>query len=343
MKTISKPVLILTSLTVILAVYLSACGPAATATPAPTADLNVIYTQAAATIVAGMTQTAAAMPSATPVPPTATPEPSATPETGATPTAAPTQPPAAPAAGSSATPVPADPATAFGCYNASLVAHVTLPYAPAFNPGDKFTKTWRVKNTGTCDWPRGIKIAFSSGDKFGANTTEIAQKVLAGATTEISLAMTAPYLTGVVSSNWQLTTEIGKPFGQVLSTSITLPGTATGSGSGDGCLNSVLVSDVTIPSGTKLDQNETFTKTWLVKNTGTCPWSGDFKITFVGGNVFGSDTRKIRQEVGPGNSAEISLAMTAPGTAGAYTSSWQMASDTGTLFGQYLTFNIVVK
>lgn len=343
MHTFSKPVLLITSLTMILAVLLSACGSAVP--PAPTADVNVIYTQAAATIVGGITQTAAAMPSATPVPPSATPEPSATPAPSATPDAAlqptATQPPAA-AAGSSATPIVADPATAFGCYNASFVAHVTLPYAPAFNPGDKFTKTWRVKNTGSCDWPRGFKITFISGDRFGADTMEIGQKVLTGATTEISLLMTAPNLAGVVSSNWQLTTDIGKPFGQVLSTSITLPGTA-GATSGEGCLNSALVSDVSVSSGAEFKTGENFTKTWLIKNTGTCAWNRDFKITFVGGDMLGSDTKKIRQDVGPGASTEISLAMTAPGTAGTYSSSWQMASDTGTLFGQSFTFSIVAK
>ena len=340
MKTTLKQTNLLTGLTVILAVLLSACGPSAT--PAPTADVNAIYTQAAATIVGGITQTAAAMPTETPVPPTATSEPSATateaPLAAATPTQA-----AAGSAASSSTPVPVDPATAFGCYNAAFMAHVTLPYAPPFNPGDRFTKTWRVKNTGSCDWPRGFKIMFISGDRFGADTVEIGQKVITGAVTEISLKMTAPYLTGVVSSNWQLATDIGKPFGSVLSASITLPGTASSGSNPGGCLNSVLVSDVTIPNGAEINAGESFTKTWLVKNTGTCTWTRDFKITYVGGDLMGSDTTKIRQIVGPGSSAEISLAMVAPGTKGTISTAWQMASDEGVLFGQVFGFSIVVK
>ena len=340
MKTTLKQTNLLTGLTVILAVLLSACGPSAT--PAPTADVNAIYTQAAATIVGGITQTAAAMPTETPVPPTATLEPSATateaPLAAATPTQA-----AAGSAASSSTPVPVDPATAFGCYNAAFMAHVTLPYAPPFNPGDRFTKTWRVKNTGSCDWPRGFKIMFISGDRFGADTVEIGQKVITGAVTEISLKMTAPYLTGVVSSNWQLATDIGKPFGSVLSASITLPGTASSGSNPGGCLNSVLVSDVTIPNGAEINAGESFTKTWLVKNTGTCTWTRDFKITYVGGDLMGSDTTKIRQIVGPGSSAEISLAMVAPGTKGTISTAWQMASDEGVLFGQVFGFSIVVK
>jgi hypothetical protein len=340
MNTTSKRTTLLTSLTVILAVSLSACGPSAT--PAPTADVNVIYTQAAATIVSGITQTAAAMPTSTPVPPTSTPEPSATPTEAPLAAVTPTQAAANPAA-SSPTPVPVDPATAFGCYNAAFMAHVTIPYAPPFDPGKRFTKTWRVKNTGTCDWPRGFKITFVSGDRFGADTTEINQKVLAGAVTEISLDMTAPSLTGIVSSNWQLATDSGRPFGSVLSVSITLPGVTSSASTSGGCLNSALISDVSIPSGTEVKAGESFTKTWQVKNTGTCTWNRDFKITYVGGDILGSDTTKIRQIVGPGSSAQISLDMVAPSNSGTVSSAWQMASDEGVLFGDVFGFSIVVK
>ena len=340
MNTTPKQTTLLTTVIVILAISLSACGPSAT--PAPTADVNAIYTQAAATIVAGITQTAAAMPSSTPVPPTSTPEPSATPTESSLATAAPTPVPAN-LVSASPTAVPVDPATAFGCYNATFLAHVTLPYAPPFNPGDRFTKTWRIKNTGSCDWPRGFLIMFISGDRFGADTTTINQKVVTGGVVEISLNMTAPYLTGVVSSNWQLATDIGKPFGSVLSASITLPGTAASASTAGGCLNSALISDVTIPNGTEIKAGDSFTKTWQVKNTGTCTWTRDFKITYVGGDLLGSDTTKIRQIVGPGSSAEISLDMVAPGNTGTIQSAWQMASDSGALFGQVFGFSIVVK
>ena len=345
MKPKMNVVTTLTGLTIILTILLSACG--ASATPSPTPDVSVFYTQAAATIMAGLTQTAVSMPSATLPAATSTPEPSATPTENTTPAApvivntlAPTAPPAL------ATPIlTVDPNAAHGCYNASLVADVTIRYAPAFNPGDHFTKTWRVKNTGSCDWPRGFQIAFVSGDRFGADTTVIDQKVLTGATADISLDMTAPYSFGVVNSNWMLSTDIGKTFGQVLSVAITLPGVPTGGGTttSGGCLNSLLVSDETIPTGTVLSPNESFTKTWLVKNTGTCDWSGSFKITYVGGDLFGSDTTKIRKIVGAGSSAEISLDMKAPGTKGTVSSAWQMADDGGQLFGQLFAFSIVVK
>lgn len=337
MKTNSKLISTLTGLIVALTIFLSACSPATA--PAPTTDVNAVSTQAAMTVVAGLTQTAEAMPSPTMVP-TATISFTSTPDVAATATIAPTMPPVATLPGSSPSPVPVNPATAFGCYNAAYMADVTILYAPAFNPGDKFTKTWRVKNSGSCDWPRGFQIMFVGGDRFGADTTTINQKVKAGDAVEISIPMTAPYLSGVVNSNWQLATDIGKPFGQVLSAVITLPESVAASG---GCLNAVLISDDTIPSGTVLSPGEKFTKTWTIKNTGTCTWTGSFKITYVGSDLLGSDTTKIRQNVGPGYNGQISLDMTAPSTAGTYSSAWQLASDEGKLFGQIFSFTIIVK
>ena len=93
-----------------------------------------------------------------------------------------------------------------------------------------------------------------------------------------------------------MATDAGNLFGPLLTVSIVLPGsnpTATDTG----CYNSALVSDVTIPSGTRLDPGKVFEKTWEIKNTGTCDWTRDFKITFVGGDLFGSDTTKIRKRV----------------------------------------------
>ena len=71
-------------------------------------------------------------------------------------------------------------------------------------------------------------------------------------------------------------------------------------------------------------------------NTGTCDWTADFKITYVGGDLFGSDTEKIRQRVAVGNTAEISLDMVAPNGSGTVVSNWQMATAEGNMFGPVL-------
>lgn len=109
-----------------------------------------------------------------------------------------------------------------------------------------------------------------------------------------------------------------------------------------GCNNSTLVSDVTIPDGTKIDPGKSFTKTWRIKNTGTCAWNGDYKFTFTGGELFGSDTTKIRRNVAPNATTDFSLNFTAPTTPGTYTGYWRLYNDKGEAFGAVFSVNIVV-
>jgi hypothetical protein len=320
---------------VVLLLALSACGsPEA---PAPTLDMNTVFTQVGATLEMGYTQTALAMPTATNTPePTLTPEPSTTPQpliiTTPTATITPTF------AGLAS--LYTNPATANGCYNGALVQDVTIPDGTKADPGDKFTKTWQLINTGTCDWKADFKITYVGGNVFGSDTTKIRQRVAVGNTAEISLDMVAPNGSGTVVSNWQMATSDGGLFGPVLTVSITLPGASTTSGN---CYNATLVSDVTIPDGTEVKAGDSFTKTWSIENSGTCEWTRDFQITFVGGNRFGSDTTKIRKFVKAGATVNISLDMVAPKGSGTATSSWQMADASGNLFGQIFTVQIVLK
>jgi len=322
---------------IVFVAALSACGsPEASA---PTLDMNEIVQHVASTLQTGSTQTAQAMPTATDTPePTLTPIPSATREPLVVATA--TLLPTATFAGPTALPI--EPSTANGCYNAWFVADVTIPDGTKFDPGDAFTKTWRLLNTGTCEWTGDFKIVYVGGNMFGSDSVKIRQRVGVGSTADISLDMYAPHRSGTAISNWRMTTADGDLFGPVLSVSILLPGGDATKVAGD-CLNAVLVSDVTVPSGTKMDAGKEFTKTWEVENTGSCAWTRDFKITFVGGDVLGSDTTKIRQRVEPGATAEISLPMIVPNGSGYVSSSWQMSDDNNVLFGQVFTFNILIK
>ena len=324
-------------LSAVVTLSLSACG-----TPEPTSptlDINEIVQQVEATLLMGYTQTALAMPTTTNTPePTITPIPSFTPEplNVASPTIA------LPPTLTGPTALPIIPATANGCFNASLVTDVTVPTGTKFKPGDTFKKTWRLINTGTCDWIGDFKITYVGGNLFGSDTTKIRQKVGVGGIADISLDMVAPNASGTAISNWQMATDTGDLFGPILAVSILLPGGSPTTTAND-CLDATLVSDVTIPNGTKLDPGEVFTKTWQVKNSGTCVWTSDFKITFVGGDLLGSDTTKIRKRVEPGATAEISLPMVVPGGSGNVSSSWQMSDNNGVLFGQVFTFQITIK
>jgi hypothetical protein len=322
---------------VVFILALSAC--ASSETPPPTLDVNIVHTQVAATIAMEYTQTALALPTAT-----TTPEPTltspATPTLPPTPIETPTE--IIPPTPTGPTPLPVNPATANGCYNATLLADMTDPDVADFKPGDTFKKTWRLINTGTCDWKGDFKITHVGGDLFGTDTTKIRKRVGVGIIVDISLNRVVPGGVGAVTSNWQMATDNGNLFGPVITVSIDLPGGTSTSGSG-ACYNATLVSDVTIPSGTEMNPGDAFTKTWEIQNSGTCEWTKDFKITHVGGELLGSDTTKIRKFVKDGTTTKISLDMIAPNGSGTMTSSWQMADNTGTLFGQVFTIQIVLK
>ncbi len=321
---------------IVLILVLSACGSPEAAVP--TLDMNAAFTMVAGTIAAGYTQTALVMPTAT-----------NTPEPTVTPLASPTSPPLDIA--TATLPVPTitptvsflsmytDPSTANGCYNAALVQDVTVLPGSDYDPGDKFTKTWRLMNTGTCDWTADFKIKYVGGKLFNSDTEKIRQRVPVGSTADISLGMVAPDGSGTVVSNWQMETNEGKLFGPILTISIDLPGN-TISGK---CYDSALVAEVKDPDVTEMEPGDDFTQTWTIKNTGTCKWKEDFRIQYVGGNLFGADTTKIRRIVREGDTTNIPLKMTAPNGSGVATSSWQIADESGNAFGQVFTVQIVLK
>lgn len=326
----------------VVTLLLSACA-APTESPTATMDVDAIYTQAAATIQADYTLQALLNPSVTPTA-SNTPEPTFTlmpPTETLIPTATLYPTLAGPTA------VPVDPKTAVGCYNAALVADLTVPPGTSMKTGEKFTKTWRVRNTGTCAWTGNFKITFVGGSVLGSDTVRIYQKVGAGYNADISLEMVTPdSQSGTIYSSWQMATEDGQLFGQVFTFSIVLPGTVSSETTTTtpvaSCYNSQLIGE-SPASGIEMSSGNTFTKTWTVKNTGTCDWTGDFKIFFVGGDVMGSDTTRIFKKAGVGSTIEISLDMVAPSGTGPVSSSWQMATEGGTLFGPIFTFIINLK
>lgn len=108
------------------------------------------------------------------------------------------------------------------------------------------------------------------------------------------------------------------------------------------CNNSLWISDVTIPDGTPMAPGQTFTKTWMVKNVGTCTWTPTFKLGFGGiGVPMGGQATPIGKTVKPGEQIEVSVNLVAPNTSGDVQSYWKLQDDTGVFFGTYLT--VVIK
>lgn len=66
------------------------------------------------------------------------------------------------------TPTPTITATAEPCtMSAILISDVSIPAGTILTPGQLFTKTWRLQNTGTCAW-EDYKLVYLRGNRMGA-------------------------------------------------------------------------------------------------------------------------------------------------------------------------------
>jgi len=124
------------------------------------------------------------------------------------------------------TPTP-QPTAAVCTLGARWVADVTVPDNTPFAPGTAFVKTWRVHNSGTCDWKPGTKLVFISGDPMGGPATVDVPALAAGAQTDISVNLTAPAAPGTYRANYQFQAPDGTRFGPIIWVRIVVPGTPT--------------------------------------------------------------------------------------------------------------------
>jgi hypothetical protein len=164
-------------------------------TAAPTPAQPAVETQAAVeTLPPAETQPPAATQ-------TAEASPSPEPATEAAPTASP-----APESATAAAQVCLDVGAFYG--------DLSIPDDTFFYQGESFTKSWQLKNEGTCTWDAGYTVVYNSGDPLGAPLTNpLPQVVAPGQTVDIHLDMFAPAAGGTYWSNWELQNAQGNRFG----------------------------------------------------------------------------------------------------------------------------------
>ena len=99
-------------------------------------------------------------------------------------------------------------------YDARFVKDVTIPDGTRIRVGEKVSKTWRLKNTGTEDWS-GCSWRFTRGDKIGGRGEVNVTSAKPGENADISVELIPP--AGSVGRSlvgyWQLFSPDGKPFG----------------------------------------------------------------------------------------------------------------------------------
>lgn len=78
--------------------------------------------------------------------------------------------------------------------------------------------------------------------------------------------------------------------------------------------------------GTTYPPNTAFTKTWRLKNTGTCTWDSSYLVSYISGTTMSQQPGywilPQGQTVAPGHTVDISVGMTSPVENGNYVSYW---------------------
>ena len=160
----------------------------------------------------------------------------------------------------------------------------------------------------------------------------------------LTLSAQAPLPTNTVQATPSLIpTAVVLPTSLSLSTPTANLISYSSSSNSTGCDNAVYLSDVTIPDGTILIPDETFTKTWSMQNSGSCEWTTSYSIVFYSGNVMSGSTTLLSDTVPAGGSTNVSVEMTAPTTAGSYTGYWRLQNASGASFGEAVYVQIVVS
>jgi uncharacterized protein YkwD len=90
---------------------------------------------------------------------------------------------------------------------------VTVPDNTNFNPEDKFVKTWRIRNTGSCIWNLRYALVFLKGAQMSAPYSSPFTETLPGGTLDISLDMAAPAQDGIFTGVYQIEGPSGRRFG----------------------------------------------------------------------------------------------------------------------------------
>ena len=206
-----RKIQLFTFITLLAGLILSACGASKDAESTPTPSVEQIQTAAIQTFNAVLTQTALSQPTATL---TVTPGPTTTPF----PTIAlGTLPPSATSVGTTNT-----------CNRLVYIKDVTVPDNTQMNPGQSFTKTWQVQNSGSCAWEAGYKFTLIGGDAMGGQALTLSSQVAPGAQYEISVDMTAPSnKTGSITGTWRMADANGSYFGTPLTVVIVLGNAVT--------------------------------------------------------------------------------------------------------------------
>ena len=195
-----KKVKVLWVILTAMSLFLTACKPSQKSSQANQVDPQAVYTAAAETANAKMTELAAITPS---------PVPSSTSTGTSTATLVPTVTSALPTATLTQPPLVGNLAD-----RAEFVTDVTVPDFTVFAPSQPFIKTWRIKNIGTSTWTPVYSLIFYSGSQMsGPSSVSLTKEVKPGETVDLSVNLVSSANQGQYTGYWILRNPLGQNFG----------------------------------------------------------------------------------------------------------------------------------
>ena len=128
------------------------------------------------------------------------------------------------------TPIPFEALSISKCASLSIIQDVTIEDGTRVNPGEIFTKVWRISNNGSCAWDANYKLMFHKGDKMSGpdeaiayftNPAESIEQKIGGwpdriysvnplDTVDLALILRAPEEPGIYTGFWLLANGSGE-------------------------------------------------------------------------------------------------------------------------------------
>jgi ABC-type amino acid transport substrate-binding protein/heat shock protein HslJ len=102
---------------------------------------------------------------------------------------------------------------------------------PVLNPGQPFTKGWRMSNSGTCSWTTQYVMAYSYGNvpaaQMGGQPIPVTREVKPNETFDFQVNLIAPTAPGTYQGFWLMRDAQNREFGKKVWVYIIVPGPAT--------------------------------------------------------------------------------------------------------------------
>ncbi|MCW5876912.1 MAG: hypothetical protein KIS85_08520 [Anaerolineales bacterium] len=181
-----------------------------------------------------------------------------------------------------------------------------------------------------------LLLALSACNMPGSGNSAAQVQTAAAETVSANLTESALLTPSATNTLEPSNTPEPSPTSDVTNTPFPSPVSGGGGGGGNSCDSIQFVSDVTIPDGQQVPAGDQFTKTWRLRNAGTCTWTTGYSVVFVSGNSMnGPASQPLTANVVPGSTVDISVTLTAPTASGQHQGNWALRNASNQNFGHF--------